>query len=122
MDCIFCKIINNEIPSYKVYENDNVLAFLDINAKHAGHTLVIPKKHNKNILDAELDFDFFKEVQNVAHLLKDKLAMDGFNIQVNNEAIAGQEVMHMHFHIIPEYENEVLDKTDFDHITGLINA
>ncbi len=112
MECLFCKIINKEIPNYTVYESDNVLAFLDITPKSAGHTLVVPKKHCTNIVDGELNFDFYSELRNVSLILKEKLNFDGFNILVNNESIAGQEIMHLHFHIIPVYEtNKFTDIT-----------
>ncbi|EOA06961.1 Histidine triad protein [Mycoplasma yeatsii 13926] len=109
MDCIFCKIINNEIPSYKIYENDNVFAFLDIQPASEGHCIVIPKKHFKNF--SECDDNYLKEVaiakKQIVQILKDKLNPQGFNYLSNQEAIAGQSVFHYHEHIIPKYkENE----------------
>ncbi len=122
MDCLFCKIINRDVPSYTIYENENVLAFLDITPKSTGHTLVIPKKHCKNIVDSDFDFDFFLEVKKVALLLQEKLLFDGFNIYVNNEEIAGQEIMHMHFHIVPVYKLEKFDKNNLDKVMNLLNG
>ena len=102
-DCIFCKIIKGEIPSYKIYENEDVYAFLDINGKVAGHTLVVPKKHFKNILDID-EINLCKVVNAVkliANHYVDNLGFKGFNLQVNNGESAGQEVLHLHFHILP---------------------
>jgi histidine triad (HIT) family protein len=107
-ECIFCKIIGGEIPSKKVYENEKVLAFLDINPKTQGHTIVVPKKHYINILDvpdSEIK-PLFISVKKVAGILKEKLSADGFNIIQNNFSAAGQDVMHCHIHIIPRKEND----------------
>lgn len=106
-DCIFCKIIAGEIPAYKIYEDENVFAFLDISGKVVGHTLVVPKKHFINILDCENDVleKVIISVKNIAnHYIS--LGATGFNLQVNNGKSAGQEVPHMHFHIMPKgFEN-----------------
>lgn len=106
--CIFCKIINNEIPSYKVYEDDEVLAILDISQITDGHTLVMPKKHYKNLLDAS-DEDINKCMSVVKKLSKDyesKLNALGFNILSNVNEVSGQSVDHLHFHIVPRYSKE----------------
>lgn len=108
--CIFCSIIKGDIPSYKVYEDNDFLAFLDISQAEIGHTLVVPKKHFDNFL--ELDD---KTAQNLITLVK-KLAIkikkatgaSGINILNNNGEAAGQSVNHVHFHIIPRYENDDL--------------
>ena len=104
-DCIFCKIINGEIPSAKVYENEDVLAFLDITQVTEGHTLVIPKKHKQNVydLDNETAAKLFSAVPEIANALKTNFAPEGMNILNNNEAIAGQSVFHYHLHLIPRY-------------------
>ena len=106
MDCIFCKIINGEIPCYKVYEDDNVLGFLDVNPNTNGHTLLIPKKH---VLDFdEIDLDTLEKINTAAKkvkkILEDKLKCDGIIIQQNNGCV--QEVKHYHMHLKPIYQNE----------------
>lgn len=123
MDCLFCKIIAGEIPAYKVYEDENVFAFLDINPKEVGHTLVIPKNHTRNIFTLEETSGLMESVVKVSNLLKSKLECEGLNIYVNNEAIAGQEVFHLHFHLVPAYENSIhLEKDEFTKIIEKINA
>lgn len=106
MDCLFCKIINGEVPSYKVYEDDIVYAFLDINPFGTGHTLIIPKKHYLNIEDIDNDtyFHIVEITKKLALEYKDKLHMDGYSICQNNGC--AQEIKHFHMHLIPKYENE----------------
>lgn len=114
MDCIFCKIINNEIPSYKIYEDDYVYAFLDITQGTKGHTLVIPKKHIKNIyeLDSFTAEKLFSVVPKIATALKKAFNPIGLNIINNNEKPL-QAVFHYHLHLIPRYENDnVIISTD----------
>ncbi len=109
-DCIFCAIAAGEIPSFKVYEDDLVLAYLDINPFSKGHTLVIPKNHSQGLLetdDATLGA-IIARVKKVAAHLKSTLNCDGFNILQNNGAAAGQTVYHLHFHIIPRWEGDPL--------------
>ena len=110
-DCIFCKIAAGEIPSLKVYEDDKVLAYLDINPFSPGHTLVIPKAHSSCLLDTGADTlaTVMAAVRKVAAHLKTALPCDGFNILQNNGAAAGQTVKHLHFHIIPRYQGGALD-------------
>ena len=105
-DCIFCAIAAGEIPSFKVYEDDLVLAYLDINPCSKGHTLVIPKAHTTGLLDTsdEVLAQIIARVKKVAAHLKEALPCDGFNILQNNGAAAGQSVFHVHFHIVPRYE------------------
>jgi histidine triad (HIT) family protein len=101
--CIFCQIANNEIPHYKFYENDQVAAFLDIQPVNPGHTLVIPKKHYDNIEaigEQELS-GLIIAVKHIGRQLLDKLNIAGYNVLVNNGAVAGQAVAHLHFHLIP---------------------
>jgi len=109
-DCIFCKIIAGEIPSFKIYEDDDILAYLDINPFTKGHTLVIPKAHSANLLETGDDrlATVMAGVRKVAAHLKAALPCDGFNIMQNNGAAAGQTVNHLHFHIIPRYRGEEL--------------
>ncbi|MBM4764170.1 HIT family protein [Bacillus sp. B15-48] len=104
-DCIFCKIINGEIPSQKVYENDHVYAFLDISPVTKGHTLVIPKVHKENVfeLSEEEAANLFKEVPKIANAVKKAFNPIGLNTINNNGEHAGQSVFHFHMHIIPRY-------------------
>ena len=107
-DCVFCAIAAGEIPSFKVYEDELVLAYLDINPFSEGHTLVIPKAHTSGLLDTGDDTlaAVIARVKKVAAHLKAALPCDGFNILQNNGAAAGQTVMHLHFHIVPRYGSE----------------
>ena len=109
-NCVFCAIAAGEIPCFKVYEDDLVLAYLDINPFTKGHTLVIPKAHTEGLLDtteATLAAVIARVKQVAAHL-KVALKADGFNILQNNGEAAGQSVKHVHFHIVPRYGNEPL--------------
>lgn len=103
---IFCKIIKGEIPSYKLYEDDKVLAFLDVNPNHNGHTLIVPKEHYENFfdIDEELLHHILKVAKEIAVKLKDKLNYDGISLCQNN--YYGQEVKHFHLHLIPKYKEE----------------
>ena len=107
-DCVFCAIAEAEIPSFKVYEDELVLAYLDINPFTKGHTLVIPKAHTTGLLDTpdETLAAVLARVKKIAAHLKKALPCDGFNILQNNGAAAGQTVMHLHFHIVPRYGQE----------------
>src|SRR5690625_1355558 len=105
-DCIFCKIIDGEIPSAKVYEDEDVYAFLDISQVSKGHTLVIPKVHTKDIYDlsANIAGKLFERVPKIANAIKQTYKPIGLNILNNNEAPAGQSVFHIHLHLLPKYE------------------
>lgn len=109
--CIFCKIIAGEIPCYKVYEDDNTLAFLDIKPVNLGHVLVVSKEHYQNMEDIndEALTALILTIKKVGRLLKDKLNIAGYNIHENNDLIAGQEVPHIHFHIIPRVVGDGLE-------------
>ena len=104
-NCIFCKIINKEIPSSIVYEDDDVLAILDISQATPGHTLVMPKKHYQNFLSTP--HDMMHKVMDVAQRIGmaqiSVLHADGVNILSNVNEAAGQSVMHYHVHVIPRY-------------------
>lgn len=104
-DCIFCKIVKGEIPSAKVFENEYVLAFLDISQLTKGHTLVIPKIHSENIydMDAETARNLFEVVPQITNAIKAELNPAGMNLLANNGEAAGQEVFHFHLHLIPRY-------------------
>lgn len=105
-DCIFCKIIAGEIPASKVYEDDQVLAFLDISQVTPGHTLVVPKQHFRNLLemDADSTSQLFARVPDIARKVMKVTKAKGMNILNNNEEIAGQTVFHTHVHLAPRYE------------------
>ena len=106
-DCIFCKIVNNEIKSHTIYEDELVKVFLDANPETNGHMLIIPKKHYQNILD--LDEKIIPHAVKIIKeklypLIKEKLHCDGMTIAQNNEY--GQEIKHFHIHVVPKYEND----------------
>lgn len=104
-DCLFCKIIVGDIPAAKVYEDDHVYAFLDISQVSKGHTLVIPKVHTTNIYDADADVmaKVFSRIPKIANAIKTSHQATGMNVLINNEAIAGQTIFHLHVHLIPKY-------------------
>ena len=109
-DCVFCAIAAGEIPSFKVYEDDQVLAYLDINPFSKGHTLVIPKAHSTGLLDTDDQMlaDVVAKVKRIAAHVTRVLGCDGFNILQNNGEAAGQTVRHVHFHIIPRWNGDPL--------------
>ncbi|MFA5877779.1 MAG: HIT family protein [Candidatus Staskawiczbacteria bacterium] len=104
-DCIFCKIVKGEIPSYKIYEDNDVLAFLDINPFAKGHTLVIPKKHATWVWDLEEDeyCVLLKAVRMIAKAIR-----KAFDTEWAVEGIAGLDVPHAHIHVIPRYIDDGL--------------
>lgn len=105
-DCIFDKIIQKEIPAHIVYEDDVIIAFLDISQVTKGHTLIVPKQHVQNIYeyDENLATAVFSRVPKIARALKNSDPhIQGLNILVNNEEAAGQTVFHSHIHLIPRY-------------------
>ena len=101
-ECIFCKIAKREIPCEKIYEDDNFISFLDANPETEGHTLVIPKKHFNTILDTPntLGNEFLETIKKTTLKLMNKYKAEGFNLVFNNSKIAGQEVDHVHAHIM----------------------
>lgn len=108
MDCLFCKIVAGEIPCYKVYEDEHVLAFLDIHPCSKGHTVVIPKEHAETIWNMSIE-DFEKVsggLRSAAGRIEARLKPPAMNIGLNNGKIAGQAVPHVHWHIIPRYEGD----------------
>lgn len=128
--CIFCDIIDGNIPSKKVYEDDMFLAILDISQTTMGHTLVIPKKHYENML--EMPENEYGELMMLVHRLAskivDNLSASGVNILINTNVSAGQTVMHTHVHIIPRYDtNDTIkisfteNKYDLDEVLNKIN-
>ena len=126
-DCIFCAIAAGEIPSFKVYEDDLALAYLDINPFSEGHALVIPKAHSAGLLDTGDDVlaAVLARVKKVAARLKEALPCDGFNILQNNGPAAGQTVPHLHFHIVPRLGSAAADISfanhtgDMEHLKAL---
>ncbi len=124
-NCIFCAIAAGEIPSFKIYEDDAVLAYMDINPFTKGHVLVIPKEHSTGLIDTsdETLAVVLARVKKVAAHLKEALPCDGFNILQNNGEAAGQTVMHLHFHIVPRYGVEPIafesHKGDMDELKAL---
>ena len=110
-DCVFCAIAAGEIPCFKIYEDDETLAYLDINPFSEGHALVIPKRHAADISEIGEDAlaALMLRVKKVAMHLKEALPCDGFNILQNNGAAAGQTVRHIHFHIVPRHNGDALE-------------
>lgn len=101
-NCIFCKIVKKEIPSKLLYEDDIVMAYLDINPEHSGHTLIIPKKHFTNLDDIDLETltHIMKIAKKIKKLLEEKIDAKGIKLIQNNGTL--QEVKHYHLHIIPD--------------------
>ena len=106
--CVFCKILNGEIPGSKIYENDYCVAILDISQTTKGHTLVIPKRHVENVFDLNNEecAAIMEACVYVSNKLKEKLGVANINLLNNSGTLAGQVVMHFHMHIIPRYEND----------------
>lgn len=108
VECIFCDITKGKIHSYKIYENSHTFAFLDINPRNPGHALVVPKKHYETIFDIpEKDVcNLFKSVKKVSAAIKKGMKADGISIAQSNETAAGQEIHHIHVHVIPRFSPE----------------
>ncbi|MGL4521922.1 MAG: HIT family protein [Bacilli bacterium] len=106
-DCIFCKIVAGTIPSATIFENDDVIAFLDISQTTKGHTLVIPKQHATNIFDltSETSRALGAVLPMLANALQTAFEPKGLNIVNNNGEAAGQTVFHYHVHLIPRYDH-----------------
>jgi len=109
-NCLFCKIIAGEISSTRVFEDDKTVAFLDINPVNKGHTLVVPKIHAENFIEAstQLLCDMMGVMQKVARGVLAATGAVGFNLHVNNGRVSGQEVDHLHLHIIPRFPEDGL--------------
>lgn len=108
-NCIFCKIIDQEIPSYKIYEDDKVYAFLDISQATKGHTLVVPKQHVNDIFEYDEDIaaDVFARIPKIARAIEKAFPeMEGLNILNNNKELAYQSVFHSHVHLVPRYSKK----------------
>jgi len=107
-DCLFCKIVAGEIPNYTVYEDENVLAFLDIHPCAKGHTVIVPKKHFADL--AEMSVSDWQEMSGglagVFSRVQEVLNPDGINLGINNGKAAGQAVGHVHWHLIPRWQGD----------------
>ena len=110
-NCVFCKIINKELPCYNIYEDDMVLVFLSINPFSLGHTLIIPKKHFKDFKDIDIAYlnHILKITKNIYNLIDEKLKPDSIKLIQNNGTV--QEVKHFHLHLIPLYNEKKENKS-----------
>jgi len=108
-DCVFCKIIKGEIPSSKIYEDDLILAFLDIAPFNYGHALIIPKDHHHSLttLPAEYSHALMDLAPRIAVAQMRILKAEAFNLLLNNGSVAGQAVPHVHLHVIPRFTNDL---------------
>lgn len=112
MECIFCKIINEDIPGYKVYEDDKVVAFFDILPISPGHTIIAPKKHAVDLEDLS-DEDMAAMavvVKKVGKAILDGLGVKGYSVFLDNKSAANQHVPHVHFHLVPREEGDGLER------------
>jgi len=109
-DCLFCKIIRREIPSYTLYEDEWTYAFLDISPVHPGHALIVPKTHVTTVLDAEEKVltSWILATQKVARAICATVGVSHFNLLQNNGSDAGQVVPHLHMHVIPRHADDGL--------------
>ena len=107
-DCIFCRIVSGEVPANKVYEDDEFVAFLDRNPINPGHTLLIPKKHYATVGEApaEVSAGLASKWQKLSQAILTSVGSSGFNIHINNGSEAGQDVFHLHCHIIPRFAGD----------------
>jgi len=112
--CIFCKIVRKESPATIVYEDRDVLAFLDIYPQNDGHTLVVPKKHYTTIYEVpdEEVARLYKVAKKIACAVKRSVNAGGISITQHNEAGAGQDIFHVHVHVIPRYEGQRLRRVE----------
>lgn len=110
MNCLFCKIRDNQIPSAKIFENEKAFAILDINPMNYGHVLVISKTHYQDVLAIPNSdsAEIFLAVQIIAQALVEAFNLEGFNVVTNRGEVAGQSIFHFHFHIVPRYSNDNL--------------
>ena len=104
MACLFCSIVDGAIPARRIYHDDHAIAFLDINPWKRGHTLVIPRRHVLDVRDAgETLAELAPAIAATSRLLTERLGADGLNLLSNAGAVAGQEVFHLHVHLVPRY-------------------
>jgi histidine triad (HIT) family protein len=126
-DCIFCKIIQKDIPAATFFEDEHTMAFFDIHPISRGHALIIPKKHSRHFISMEHrdTLALMTSAQYVAQLLTKKLHAQGMNISMNCEAVAGQVVFHTHVHLIPRYthsEDEEIKNEDTEKLVALMQS
>lgn len=109
-NCIFCRIVKGELPSVRVYEDDEILAFLDINPVSKGHVLVIPRAHYETLLDIpdDLGAKVLPALARIGRAVMKATGADGFNCLQNNFAASGQIVFHSHWHVIPRFKGDGL--------------
>ncbi|QDP97266.1 HIT domain-containing protein [Microlunatus elymi] len=106
-DCLFCKIISGDIPSRKIDEDEHSYSFLDVAPFHRGHTLVVPKRHLDSVLGEPSAWaEITPAIDRVSRLLVDRLDADGLNLFSSAGAVAGQEVFHLHVHLLPRYADK----------------
>ena len=107
-NCIFCKIIKGDIPSYKIYEDEYTYAFLDIAKDAIGHTVIVSKNHVNNVLDADIETlsHVMETISKISNHYVNNCGFDGVNILNNSGSSAEQSVTHLHFHIIPRKEDD----------------
>lgn len=106
MECIFCAIVAGDIPSRQIHADDHAIAFLDIQPWHRGHTLVIPRRHVADVLEQPRALtEIAPAIEATSRLLVERLGADGLNLLGNNGAAAGQEVFHLHVHLVPRYSD-----------------
>jgi len=107
-NCVFCKIIEGKIPCSKIYEDENVFAFLDINPVNKGHALVVPKEHYEKLEDVpdEILKELMKAIKHIGKAVLKGTNTHAYNLGLNNGREAGQVVMHAHFHIMPRFKDD----------------
>lgn len=107
-ECLFCKIINKEIPAQIVFEDEDTIGILDIKPRSLAHTMILPKVHAENILDLSADqlVKVFNTVKTITQKLKEVFQPDGFTIGINHGRASGQMVDHLHIHIIPRWRSD----------------
>ena len=107
-ECIFCKIVKGEIPTNKIYEDDNFIGILDTNPKTENHTLLISKKHFRNLFDmpSTLGNEYLEAIKKISLKLIQEKKAEGINVITNNESESGQIIFHIHTHIIPRRKND----------------
>lgn len=108
MDCLFCNIANKKIPSEIIFEDDSTVAFLDIHPRAPGHTLIIPKRHSENVIDADASslHAVILTIQRITGILRASLSPAGFTIGINHGSEAGQAIPHLHAHILPRFKGD----------------
>jgi histidine triad (HIT) family protein len=106
-DCVFCKIVAGDIPSRGIYSDDHAYAFLDVGPWHRGHSLVVPRQHVPDLITAGSALtEIAPAIETVARLLVERLDADGVNVLSSSGSAAGQEVFHLHVHVVPRYADE----------------